>query len=72
MKITEEMIRLKAYQLWELRGRAVGSAENDWYEAQDCLRRELIASQEHSSLGKRKPAQKAKSKRYGLRTVKEA
>jgi hypothetical protein len=37
MKITEEMIRLKAYELWEASGRPIGSAEENWFAAQDLL-----------------------------------
>jgi hypothetical protein len=37
MKITEEMIRLKAYELLETGGRPAGSAEEDWFAAQDLL-----------------------------------
>ncbi|MGD8907779.1 MAG: DUF2934 domain-containing protein [Chromatiales bacterium] len=39
MKITEEMIRLKAYQLWETSGRPVGSAEENWFTAQNLLQK---------------------------------
>jgi hypothetical protein len=38
MKITEEMIRLKAYELWEKSGRPAGSAEKDWFTAQELLK----------------------------------
>jgi hypothetical protein len=38
MKITEEMIRLKAYELWETSGRPTGSAEKDWFTAQELLK----------------------------------
>jgi hypothetical protein len=37
MKITEEMIRLKAYELWEASGKPSGSAEEDWFAAQELL-----------------------------------
>lgn len=39
MKITEDMIRLKAYELWEADGRPVGSAEKDWFTAQELLKK---------------------------------
>jgi hypothetical protein len=38
MIITEEMIRLKAYELWEASGRRAGSAEKNWFTAQELLR----------------------------------
>jgi hypothetical protein len=38
MKITEEMIRLKAYELWETNGKPAGSAEKDWLTAQELLK----------------------------------
>jgi hypothetical protein len=37
-EITEEMIRLKAYELWEERGKPEGTAEQDWFNAQDLLK----------------------------------
>jgi hypothetical protein len=39
MKITEEMIRLKAYELWEEGGRAEGTAEKDWLNAELLLKK---------------------------------
>ena len=37
--VTEDQIRLRAYQIFEARGGAPGSAEDDWAQA----RRELLA-----------------------------
>ena len=37
MKITEEMIRNKAYELWEANGKPMGTAEQNWFAAQDLL-----------------------------------
>ncbi|MEN8179014.1 MAG: DUF2934 domain-containing protein [Pseudomonadota bacterium] len=37
MKITEEMIRNKAYELWEASGKPMGSAEEIWFAAQTLL-----------------------------------
>ena len=34
---SEAEIRQKAYDLWESRGRPVGSPEIDWFAAQDCF-----------------------------------
>jgi len=31
---SEDMIRRKAYELWEARGRPLGSSDADWYAAQ--------------------------------------
>jgi hypothetical protein len=39
MKITEEMIRLKAYELWVAGGMQTGSAEKDWFAAQELLQK---------------------------------
>jgi hypothetical protein len=39
MKITEEMIRLKAYELWQADGMPTGSAEKDWFTAQALLQK---------------------------------
>jgi hypothetical protein len=48
MKITEEMIRLKAYELWEASGRPSGSAEEDWFAAQDLLKkRDTVSIRNH-------------------------
>ena len=37
MQVTEEMIRIKAYELWEANGKPVGSAEENWFAAQALL-----------------------------------
>ena len=37
MEITEEMIRNKAYELWEAGGRPDGSAEQNWFTARTLL-----------------------------------
>lgn len=34
LELTEEYIRLRAYELWERRGRTHGSALEDWLEAE--------------------------------------
>jgi hypothetical protein len=39
MKITEQMIRIKAYEIWEASGRPLGSAEENWFAAQDLLKK---------------------------------
>ena len=38
MKITEEMIRKKAFELWKANGKPAGTAEEDWFAAQALLR----------------------------------
>lgn len=38
MKITEEMIRNKAYELWEANGKPTGTAEENWFAALALLR----------------------------------
>jgi hypothetical protein len=40
---SREEIAVLAYASWELRGRPVGSAENDWLKAEEELRRRLAA-----------------------------
>ena len=37
MKITDEMIRIKAYELWEAGGRSMGTAEENWFAALSLL-----------------------------------
>ncbi len=37
MKITEEMIRTKAYELWEASGRPTGLDEENWLAAEVLL-----------------------------------
>jgi len=37
MKVTEEMIRNKAYELWEANGKPMGQEEENWFLAQDLL-----------------------------------
>jgi hypothetical protein len=37
MQITEEMIKAKAYELWEANGRPEGSAEQNWFAAKALL-----------------------------------
>jgi hypothetical protein len=39
MKITEEMIRLKAYEIWVANGRPAWTAEKDWFAAQELLKK---------------------------------
>lgn len=36
--VTDEAIAIRAYELWELRGSPIGSAEIDWFEAEQELR----------------------------------
>jgi hypothetical protein len=36
----DEVVRQRAYRLWEQRGRAEGGAEGDWFEAERQMRRE--------------------------------
>jgi hypothetical protein len=44
MKITEEMIRLKAYELWVAGGRSTGTAEEDWFAAKELLKKNYQSS----------------------------
>jgi hypothetical protein len=37
MQITEEMIRTKAYELWEANGKPEGAAEQNWFAAKAML-----------------------------------
>jgi hypothetical protein len=37
MQITDEMIRNKAYELWEADGKPEGSAEKNWFAAKALL-----------------------------------
>jgi hypothetical protein len=37
MQITEEMIRNKAYELWEADGKPEGTAEKNWFTAKALL-----------------------------------
>ena len=37
MQITEEMIRSKAYELWEANGKPEGTAEQNWFAAKTLL-----------------------------------
>ena len=37
MKVTEEMIRIKAYELWEADGKPPGTAEEHWFAAKALL-----------------------------------
>lgn len=37
MQVTEEMIRLKAFELWETSGKPTGSAEANWFAARAML-----------------------------------
>jgi hypothetical protein len=37
MQISEEMIRLKAYELWEANGKPQGQAERHWFAAKALL-----------------------------------
>ena len=37
MKITEEMISIKAYELWEANGKPMGAAEENWFTAKSML-----------------------------------
>jgi hypothetical protein len=39
-----EIVQELAYQHWEKRGRPLGSAEVDWYAAEQALRSYLLAS----------------------------
>ncbi len=38
MQITEEMIRTKAYELWEANGKPDGMAEQNWLAAEALLK----------------------------------
>jgi len=37
MQITDEMIRAKAYELWEAEGKPEGNAEKNWFAAKALL-----------------------------------
>jgi hypothetical protein len=37
MQITDEMIRAKAYELWEAEGKPEGNAEKNWFAAKTLL-----------------------------------
>jgi hypothetical protein len=37
--ITEDMIRLKAYELWEASGKPADSAEDNWFAAKELLKK---------------------------------
>lgn len=41
-----EEIALRAYHLWEQRGRPIGSSEQDWSRAEDEIRGEKAADEE--------------------------
>jgi hypothetical protein len=38
-----DLVRRLAYRLWEERGRPVGSSEHDWFRAEECLRKRILA-----------------------------
>ena len=44
MKISNEEISIKAYELWEARGCPPDSAEYDWYTAEALLRAGTVES----------------------------
>ena len=44
MKITEEMIRHKAYELWEVGGSHTGSDEEHWFAAKELLKKNCQTS----------------------------
>ena len=37
MQVTEEMVRIKAYELWEAGGKPKGRAKENWFSAQTLL-----------------------------------
>lgn len=43
VQIADEDVRARAYELWEARGRPDGSAEDDWFAAEEQLRAERDA-----------------------------
>ncbi len=59
MKITEEMVRIKAYELWEASGRPTGLDEENWLAAEVLLQNTL----------KTTPAAKNQSLPNGLRQL---
>jgi hypothetical protein len=62
---SEDIARL-AYQIWEERGRPVGSAEVDWYEAERQLRTrngEMTSPPTGQALGPRWTRRGARTKR---------
>jgi hypothetical protein len=50
MKITEEMIRLKAYEIWVANGRPLWTAEKDWFTAQELLNKNSQAMSDSNQL----------------------
>jgi hypothetical protein len=43
IQLATEEVRARAYELWETRGRLLGTPDEDWYAAREQLERELDA-----------------------------
>ena len=52
LPVPHEEIARRAYQLWEERGKPHGSHEEDWYRAEDELRRQSEALSDTSAATK--------------------
>ena len=48
MQVSEEMIRIKAYELWEANGRPQGSDKENWFTAQALLQKNASKSTANS------------------------
>jgi Protein of unknown function (DUF2934) len=59
LELTEEYIRLRAYHIYEERGRQDGHDQEDWYQAEAEIFGEKPAASEHE--GKEREAQVVKS-----------
>lgn len=62
MQITEEMIRTKAYELWEADGKPEGAAEENWLTAEALLKQTRTQS----------PSMRNQSPPLGLRQLTSA
>jgi hypothetical protein len=66
MNIESDLIERKAYELWERRGRPVGSPEVDWLEAESVLRN---GAAEEVPVGSSATRNSGAPVRYGLRSM---
>lgn len=64
--ITEEMVRKKAYELWQFRGESEGNAQEDWLKAEALLKEQQLKLELQKSTAK---DPKDYQGRYGLRQV---
>ena len=65
--INKQAIQQKAYELWQARGCPEGTAEEDWYTAEQCLRQALVPDLPAVPVQESAPAKPAK--KYGLRKI---